>query len=118
MPGTFGRVAIGLIVFINVIAYNETGAVTVLFSTVIATVCATFSGKKSLYRTLFFQFRDYNSLSMMKSLRTDFKSDITICSFAWNSRDDLQNFWQVLPFAKMEANNLLFIQSCFDSKKN
>lgn len=59
MPGTFGRLAIGLIVFINVIAYNETGAVTVLFSTVIATLCATFSGKKkSIYlsnnRTLVF----------------------------------------------------------------
>lgn len=46
VPGTFGRLAIGLIVFINVIAYNETGAVTVLFSTAIATLCATFSGKR------------------------------------------------------------------------
>lgn len=46
MPGTFGRLAVGLIVFINVIAYNETGAVTVLFSIGIAALCATLSGKK------------------------------------------------------------------------
>lgn len=45
MPGTFGRLAVGLIVFINVIAYNETGAITVLFSIGIAALCATFSGK-------------------------------------------------------------------------
>lgn len=49
MPGTFGRLAVGIIVFINVIAYNETGAVTVLFATVIAALCATFSGKKKSF---------------------------------------------------------------------
>lgn len=43
-PGTYGRLAIGVIIFIHIIAYNETGAVAVLFSTLIATVCATFSG--------------------------------------------------------------------------
>lgn len=52
MPGTFGRLAVGMIVFINVIAYNETGAVTVLFSIGIAALCATFSGKKKSFRPL------------------------------------------------------------------
>lgn len=48
----YGRLAIGLIVFVNVIAYNETGAITVLFSTVIATLCATFSGRKNSWHLI------------------------------------------------------------------
>ncbi|XP_055295987.1 probable cationic amino acid transporter [Sitodiplosis mosellana] len=41
--GTYSRLAIGLIIFTHVIAYNESGAITVLFSAFIATICATFS---------------------------------------------------------------------------
>lgn len=47
-PGTCSRLAIGLIVLVPVIAYNESGAITVLFSVFIASICATFSGKSIL----------------------------------------------------------------------
>lgn len=43
--GTCSRLAIGLIVLVPVTIYNETGAITVLFSVFIATICAIFSGK-------------------------------------------------------------------------
>lgn len=44
--GTLSRLAVGLIIFTHVIAYNESGAITVLFSALIATICATFSGNQ------------------------------------------------------------------------
>ncbi|XP_031637634.1 uncharacterized protein LOC116350051 [Contarinia nasturtii] len=41
--GTYSRLGIGLIIFTHVIAYNESGAITVIFSAFIATICATLS---------------------------------------------------------------------------
>lgn len=43
--GMYSRLAIGSIILTHVIAYNETGAITVLFSAFVATICATLSGK-------------------------------------------------------------------------
>lgn len=60
--GTYSRLAIGVIIFTHVIAYNESGAITVLFSAFIATVCATFSGKSiSLYAFFFKHFMLFGS---------------------------------------------------------
>lgn len=47
--GTYSRLAIGVIIFTHVIAYNETGATTVVISAFIATICATFSGKSIFF---------------------------------------------------------------------
>lgn len=42
--GMYSRLAIGSIILTHAIAYNETGAITVLFAAFVATVCATLSG--------------------------------------------------------------------------
>lgn len=43
--GSYGRWAVGLIVLTHVLAYNETGSITVLFASIIATVCGVLSGE-------------------------------------------------------------------------
>lgn len=44
VSGSFGRWIVGLVVITQIIAFNQTGAITVLFSTVVALGCAIFSG--------------------------------------------------------------------------
>lgn len=55
--GMYSRLAIGSIILTHAIAYNETGAITVLFAAFVATVCATLSGdlKNCDFCTLFVQ---------------------------------------------------------------
>lgn len=48
--GSYGRWAVGLIVLTHVLAYNETGSITVLFASIIATVCGVLSGKSGMYK--------------------------------------------------------------------
>lgn len=45
--GTGGRWALGIVILVHVIVYNETGGATTLFSVLIATSCAIFSGEQS-----------------------------------------------------------------------
>lgn len=47
--GTGGRWALGIVILVHVIVYNETGGATTLFSVLIATSCAIFSGKSDNY---------------------------------------------------------------------
>lgn len=47
--GTYSRLAIGLIILTHVIAYNETGATTVLFSAFIAAISGACSGKVTFH---------------------------------------------------------------------
>lgn len=48
---SYSRLAIGMIVLTHVIAYNESGAITVLFSAFISTISAICSGKVTIFHT-------------------------------------------------------------------
>lgn len=54
--GSYGRWTVGLIVLTHVLAYNETGSITVLFASIIATVCGILSGKPSIFVPFVFCF--------------------------------------------------------------
>lgn len=60
--GSYGRWAIGLIVLSHVLAYNETGSITVLFASIIATVCGILAGNPKIFVRIFhkFYFRKIN----------------------------------------------------------
>lgn len=44
-PGFGGRWSVGILILVHVIAYNETGVTTTLFSTILASIFAIFAGK-------------------------------------------------------------------------
>lgn len=52
--GMYSRLAMGSIILTHVVAYNETGPITVLFAAFVATVCAMLSGELKLFVVLLF----------------------------------------------------------------